>query len=57
MNTVLWSIQCVVGTYSLSSVSLLAEGSDRSGGAWGSRSSRGAGRTGVTSLSLQEDTR
>ncbi len=50
------SIVCCV-TYTLSSVSLLAKGSDRSGGTRGTGSSRGTSRTGVTSLSLQEDTR
>lgn len=43
-------------TYSLSSVSLLAKGSDRTRGTWGTRSSRGTSRTSVTTLSLQEDT-
>lgn len=57
LNTYLMvpAVCCV--TYSLSSVSLLAEGSDRSGGTRGTRSSRGTNRTGVASLSLQEDTR
>lgn len=49
-------VVCCV-TYTLSSVSLLSEGSDRSGGSGGSRSSRGTSGSGVSSLSLQEDTR
>lgn len=49
------TVCCV--TYRLSSVSLLAKGSNRSGGTRGTRSSRGASRAGVTTLSLNEDTR
>lgn len=46
--------QSPVVTYTLSSVSLLAEGPDGSGGTGATRSSGGATGTGVTSLALQE---